>query len=43
LKLGAGLTILLLGGLLLILFRLDKAATRRREWREAKAGHGNAL
>jgi protein SCO1/2 len=29
LKLGAGLTILLLGGLLFILFRLDKAATRR--------------
>ena len=29
LRLGAGLTILLLGGLLFILFRLDKAATRR--------------
>jgi protein SCO1/2 len=29
LKLGAGLTILLLGGLLFILFRLDKAAARR--------------
>ncbi len=29
LKLGAGLTILLLGGLILILLRLDKAATRR--------------
>jgi protein SCO1 len=29
LRLGAGLTVLLLGGLLFILFRLDKAATRR--------------
>ncbi|MGC1449926.1 MAG: SCO family protein [Candidatus Sulfotelmatobacter sp.] len=44
LQLGAGLTILLLGGLLFILFRLDKAATRRRDWGEVKAGHGsNAL
>jgi protein SCO1/2 len=42
LKLGAGLTILLLGGLLLILFRLEKAAPPRRNWREVKAGHGNA-
>jgi len=30
LKLGGGLTILLLGGLILILIRLDKSATRRR-------------
>ena len=30
LKLGAGLTILILGGLLLILFRLEKAAPPRR-------------
>lgn len=30
LRLAAGLTVVLLGGLLLILFRLDKAATRRR-------------
>jgi protein SCO1/2 len=29
LKLGAGLTILLLGGLIFILLQLDKAATRR--------------
>ena len=29
LRLAAGFTILLLGGLLFILFRLDKAATRR--------------
>jgi protein SCO1/2 len=32
LRLGAGLTILLLGALLLVLWRLDKAATRRRDW-----------
>jgi protein SCO1 len=36
LKLGAGLTILLLGALLLILFRLDKAA-QRRTWSQAKS------
>jgi protein SCO1/2 len=38
LKLGAGLTILLLGGLLFILFRLEKAAPPRRDWRAVKAG-----
>lgn len=38
LKLGAGLTILLLGGLLLVLFRLDRMATRRG-WNHAKSGH----
>jgi protein SCO1/2 len=38
LKLGAGLTIVLLGGLLLILFRLEKAAPPRRDWRAVKAG-----
>jgi protein SCO1 len=44
LKLGAGLTILMLGGLLFILFRLEKAAPPRTDWREVKAGHGgNAL
>ena len=44
LKLGAGATILVLGGLLLILFRLEKAAPPRRDWSEVKAGHGsNAL
>ena len=36
LKLGAGLTILLLGGLLLILFRLEKAAPRR-SWNHVEA------
>jgi protein SCO1/2 len=35
LKLGAGLTILLLGGLLLILFRLEKVAPRRSRWEHA--------
>jgi protein SCO1 len=39
LKLGAGLTILLLGGLLFILFRLEKAAPPRKDWRAIKAGH----
>jgi len=44
LRLGAGLTILMLGLLLLILFRLEKLARPRRDWREVKAGHGaNAL
>jgi protein SCO1/2 len=38
LKLGAGLTILLLGGLLFILFRIEKAAPPRKTWREVKAG-----
>ncbi len=38
LKLGAALTIVLLGGLLFILWRMDKAAPPRRNWREAKAG-----
>jgi protein SCO1/2 len=36
LRLAAGFTILLLAGLLFILFRLDKAATRRRDWSPAK-------
>jgi protein SCO1/2 len=36
LKLGAGLTILILGGMLFILIRLDKAATRRH-WSQAKS------
>jgi protein SCO1/2 len=44
LRLGAGLTILMLGLLLFILFRLEKLAPPRRDWREVKAGHGtNAL
>jgi protein SCO1/2 len=38
LKLGAALTILLLGGLLFVLFRLEKAAPPRRDWRAVKAG-----
>ena len=32
LKLGAALTVLLLGGMLLILFRLEKSLPQRREW-----------
>jgi len=36
LKLGAGLTILLLGGLLFVLFRMDKAAARRH-WSQARS------
>jgi protein SCO1/2 len=32
LKIGAGLTIVLLGGMILIFFRLEKAAQRRTEW-----------
>jgi protein SCO1 len=44
LRLGAGLTILILGLLLFILFRLEKIAPRRRDWHEVKAGHStNAL
>ncbi len=35
LKLGAGLTILLLGGLLLVLFRLERVAPPRRTWEHA--------
>ena len=35
LRLGAAVTILFLGGLLFILFRLDKAATQRRDWSHA--------
>ena len=41
LRLGAGLTILLLGGLLFILLRLEKAAPRRGDWHEVKASHGS--
>jgi len=40
LKLGAGITIVLLGGLLLILFRLERAAPPRRDSSEVKAGIG---
>ena len=38
LQLGAGVTIVLLGGLLLILFRLERAAPPRRDRSEVKAG-----
>jgi protein SCO1 len=38
LKLGAGLTILMLAALLFILFRLEKAAPPRRDLRAVKAG-----
>ena len=38
LKLGGGLTIVLLGGLLLILFRLERSAPRRA-WDDTKSGH----
>ena len=38
LKLGAALTILLLGSLLLVLFRLERVAPRRA-WNDAKSGH----
>jgi protein SCO1/2 len=38
LKLGGGLTIILLGGLLLILFRLERSAPRRA-WDDTKSGH----
>jgi len=44
LRLGAALTILMLGSLLLILFWLEKHAPPRKHWREVKAGHAsNAL
>ncbi len=44
LRLGAALTILVLGSLLLILFWLEKHAPPRKAWREIKAGHStNAL
>jgi protein SCO1 len=38
LKLGGGLTILLVGGLLLILIRLDRSA-QRSKWHQAEPGH----
>ncbi len=38
LRLGAGLTILIVGGLLLILFRLEKLAPPRRSWGPTKSG-----
>jgi protein SCO1 len=38
LRLGAALTIVCLAALLLILFRMDKVASRRR-WNETKTGH----
>jgi protein SCO1/2 len=41
LRLGAAVTILILGAMLLILFRLDRSA-QRRNWSEVKARHGNS-
>jgi protein SCO1/2 len=38
LKIGAGLTIVLLGGMLIIFFRLEKAV-QRRSWNETKPDH----
>lgn len=35
LKIGGAFTILVLGGMILILFRLEKAATRRKDWSHA--------
>ena len=43
LRLGGGLTILLLAGFLFILFRLEKIAPPRRDWHEVKQGRGNVL
>ena len=39
LRVGGGFTILMMACFLLILFRLEKIAPPRRDWREAKAGH----
>jgi protein SCO1 len=39
LRLGAGVTIVLLGGFLLILFRLEKSAPPRRNWNDTNARH----
>jgi hypothetical protein len=39
LRLGGALTILMLGGLLFILLRLDKAASARRKHNQPKSGH----
>jgi len=39
LRLGAGVTIMLVAGLLFILFRLEKIAPPRRSWEQGKAGH----
>jgi protein SCO1/2 len=38
LKLGAGLTIVVVGGLLLILFRMERIVVSRRNWDQAKPG-----
>jgi protein SCO1 len=42
LRLGAGVTIVVLGGLLLILFRLEKSVPRRSNWSQAKTSSGRS-
>ena len=42
LRLGAGVTILLLGGMILIFLRLDKSVPRRT-WGDVKVDHGGAI
>jgi protein SCO1 len=42
LRLGAALTILMLGTLLLVLFRLEKIAPPRPRWEQGKTGPGQA-
>ena len=39
LRLGAGLTIVLLGGLIILLFRLERMAVQRRNWNRAATSH----
>lgn len=43
LRLGAGVTILLLGGLLIILFRLEKIVPPRRDWNHMKSTHSSHI
>jgi protein SCO1/2 len=42
LRLGGGLTIVIVGGLLLILFRLEKSAPRRSTWDQATLGQARS-
>jgi protein SCO1/2 len=42
LRLGGGLTIVIVGGLLLILFRLEKSAPRRSAWDQADVGQARS-
>ena len=41
LRVGAGITIVLVGGLLVILFRLEKAAPPRKRWEQMKSGQAS--